>query len=469
MGSRDEVPLVRDKTPWWVEATAKELDLVRTGVTVFIPRAAGPESRDEWAGVVMGHWVLGPRAARVPKGARRRGAKLPGHPYTALSRCGAAAYIPEWQVLRGEVPDDCPLCRAGRKNPHMPAKLKIFWEEPYVASNIDAALAATATNLQGLEAPREWNMHAVPYIAGVLDRTSYGRAFGWRIDARNCIRQADRKGKALIRVRGTYPGQFRIELTVHPADSVYTYEVDLTYAKRTVPFEQVAAEVARAIDLAMGVTVPAAAPAQLAREALDAQTKAVGPVPTLFAPPKSGAAVVATPAPVTPVAPPVAGALDLEGLAKVHAGLTALLSVGKDMNAIAALEHGARDRLDRAEAALTATDAARREAAAVLHRLEANRAEVQDRVDLLDREVKKYQAQMAEAVKLRDAVAAQRAAAAAAVGAQEEAARPATAEVEAARKELAELAEMRANQLKTFGSPEALSDLFKALAKYKAP
>jgi hypothetical protein len=375
----------------------------------------------DWAFTAVGHWMVTARAQ----------GRLAAEPvYKCVSRCGFMAVF-RASVLADGATKSCDLCRRGAPpaaaDRTYPAglfdKLLSIWG-PYVSFAIPAqALVTTNVNVRH-EAADDWDQFGQAALIAFLDRTPYGRDFGWRAFVRDCHRARNAsQRKDPVRVRA-FRGPRQWELTV--AGNAYTFDIDLNTGRTDVKPQDLNEAVARAAGV-----IPADPPPG-------------GPPPA--------------PPPPADLAALVAGLAADEG--KIRAGLDRLLGLARDsragadmvgeLEAAAAAARAQAGPLAAAHAEAVAWDEDRQAAAAQAARAAA-RAEEEFRAAVRVRDMR-----AAEAAEARDAREAARA--------RHEPAKTALAAAEAQLEEARRLAEDRAAALARAGAAAALLQALGRLA-----
>lgn len=416
--------------PGWLAGVAKQVGLqleaevpepIKKYTFNNVVKASDPLHQ----GMVVDHWLVGMVALQ--------GTVRPKRVHICISRCGVVAGYQKWEIEGGRLPQTCYGCRPGehapppsRVLPEIQLKsLSLHWSGNYMATAFEEK--STLASKEGTEA---WMNSGREVMQEIVNRTRFGHAFGWKVYVRGITKAATLPKRHRVKIEAVFKGEKRFEMTVQPARCPAVFRVDLATGRSDVPFGQVAEEVERAVSILRSLDegdVEAEPVAAAVTAAVNGHVAGVGPV-------------------------------DLAKLVKIKAGIENLLTVGKDVNELAALKDAARKRVEAAvakkgdievkkveaeEAAKSATVRLRAaneladRAAMHLRNAIATRDNLQQDVLALEEKVK-------------------------AVGAEWG---PAVEDARAAEKELADLEALEADRLKSVGDAKGLAVLLEALGK----
>jgi hypothetical protein len=289
---------------------------------------------DFWAGVIVGHWFVGPSkvvpARRLKKvdGTRRR-------VHVCFSRCGVIEFYEPWEIATGRIPDTCYGCRPGQKGappsnrvlaPKDLEKILYHWESTYMATAFEER-----SNLVGRPANDAWADYGRPLLGDVCSAAGFPRTFGWKAFVRDC---SNRPGKMsdrdhTIRVRAVHVAEKRIEIVLQPAKSRFVFTVDLATGRTDVPFTKIADAISAAVKRYHTGEPEPIEPAKVA--------------------------AAATPEPAKPAEPPSNGhpagvaILDVKELSGLYERLGKVLAVSKDVNELAQEKMLVRQKVEAAD------------------------------------------------------------------------------------------------------------------------
>ena len=431
---RDVPGYTRIETKGWLAPVAGQMGMAH------YKRKAGAvtltdDTGDGCVGVLCGHWVVGPPTRRRVNKAQLGLSKT----HLCVSACGSLAFYQPHQIASG-LPRTCYACRTGEGPPPPHAtmresdlpSLRKFFSGDYMATNF-----TFETNMKTRDATDQWDALGRPLMVAITDRTRFGSGFGWKCFVRSCQDRPKRSHRTTAHVRGVHPTTRRLELSVHPKGSRYTYTVDLTTPRTDAKFEDISAAVSHAIaDLNYGdpeedekpeLVAAAATGERVATEAANNGAGHMGPV-------------------------------DVAKLLKMKAGIENLLTVGKDINELAQLKAAAAVKLEQAEAAARAAWAGRQQAQVGAKDAAFHGAALRDRVSSLAMQLRNATAdrdghEKTEAVwrdQVADAVAL---------------CSPLEDELRKCQRELKELEDMEADRLKSVGDAKGMATLLQALAQ----
>lgn len=380
-----------------------------------------------WAGVVCGHWLVGPQTTLGKRTV-----------HMCISKCGVAETYEPWQIGSGRLPQTCYGCRPG--NHRAPSfrtlpesqlhDLVIFWEDYAMATTFEER-----SNLRG-DALKFWDELGRPLMSRICDSCGYGKHFGWKMNVRTCALKAYRKSaKDRIRVRAVYKSERRIELVAQPAGSTYEFEYDLSTGRTDHDFAVIAEKVKEVVNrictkeeqVAMGETAPSAPAPELVAAAASSNGNGH------------------------------AGPIDLAKLLKLQKNIETLMTVGKDVNELAAMKDLARKKVEDLNA---------QKGDLYVKLVEAKEFEKASAMKLAAAEERAQQCEtsLRNAIAARDNTKAECYAKAEGLRDAAGAYGPIEAAAAAAEKELRELELLEADRLKSVGDAKGLSTLLEALA-----
>lgn len=418
--------IVRLPTPDWLGAVANKVGLFKG---VELER----EKLGEWSAVTVGHWFV----ASLIKLNRRT------H-YVCVSACGVIGQYEPWQIAGGKLPKTCVGCRAGETAAPHGGRVVPESVRQVILQIMESGMATVFEHKHTLKAPEvidEWHRDGKPVMVEIAERSGYGNTFGWKCFVHRCHNRSHLKSdKPRVRVRAVHDGTRRVELVCQPPGSVHEYEVDLYTGRTDHPWRDVADAIQRAVAI-VG----------------HAHDKSTQPVPVVTSP-----AVQAIPAPApsangkhVPTGPQV---VDLAKLVRLRAGLETALTVGKEINELAAIKAEAAAKVEvarkRHEDTLATWQRAQDAAREARLKAEAHH----DRVVEMERQLRN---EMAARDAAQKALAERRAELEAADAAH----RPTEQELKDAERELAGYEQLEADRLKQVGDAQGLAALLEALSK----
>lgn len=289
------------------------------------------------------------------------------------------------------------------------------------------------SNLKKAEAINDWNYYGRPALLALFDHTGLkARADtgAWKVFVRDCHYRPQAKKGAPPRVSGVHENTRRIEVTLQPLGSKYTFEVDLATDLAEPPFPAI-------VGLFRSACIPLAISS--ARPAKPETTESSQqPAPT----PREQ----------------ILGGLDLAKLLKMRDGFDQLISVGKDVQTAAELKREIEAKVASAEAVAAPLRYRHESATTAANESILTVATAQEKVDELNKK-------LADAVTERDRLMRERGAAIECLEAVTKQYEPAFLALEAARKELESAEQLEAERLKTLGKADDLLPLLAALQK----
>jgi hypothetical protein len=292
----------------------------------------------------------------------------------------------------------------------------------------------TGSNLKG-DGPQMWEEHGKPVLLAVIDKSGFGRNFGWKVFLRDCHRRKLRSGDAaVVRVTAYHDETRRLSVKVDPSGGPYLYEVELSVGRTTTPWMQIRAALDRAI---LGL----------------APRRDAEPTPEEAPPP---------PPPPPPPAPAdngsVLAGIDLTKILKMREGLDTLLTVGKDIKDCEALKREAERAVAECRRAADPLKEAAEVAAFTAKRAAADVQAAQDKVARLNEELRRAMAE-------RDQLAAVSTAASADRDRAEAAHAPARDALAAAEADLADVQRLEDERMRTLAQAGDVAVLLAALER----
>lgn len=387
----------------------------------------GNDPSDVWTGVTIDHWVVGPR----------RTSKKNGHEVRlCFSYCGSVATYEPWEIASGRLPKTCRACRPGEHSTSpfhavipecdLPA-LRGFWEK-CMATAFEETVKVT-----GKEAHKQWSELTRPCLADICDSAGYGRHFGWKVIVFDCaVKSARSSGedKLVVRVKAIHVERRQIEMMIRAPGTTFEYQINLSTGRTDFKFLDIAKKIKDVVEYKMAAAA------------------------------KVEAVVSATPETNGHAAPAGANAatiIDLAKLAKLQGGLSKLLLVGKDINEIAGMKLLAAEKLRQAEAKLEEREGQLQADASVEDETGKREKYLKERVEEIERNLRntrvEYEIAAENADQARKTLEISR-------SVRNEAARA----VETVRTEVAEVARIEEEQLKTLGDQKGLQALLAALS-----
>lgn len=191
-----------------------------------------------WYGVVVGHWLC---CNEFTKNGRTR--------HGCISKCGVLAFYEPWEIASGRLPKTCYGCRPGEAAPPSHRvldfsrleNLQRFWGEHEMATIFGEIMRTT-----NKEAIRDWDQHGRTVITDIIERTGYGRDFGWKLTIDKAAK-CGRIDRLKLRKTANHLRTREVEIYIHPAGSQHEYTVLLSTGRTDYDFKDVAERVTQCI------------------------------------------------------------------------------------------------------------------------------------------------------------------------------------------------------------------------------